>query len=218
MKNQWKTILMWSALIVPLNQPDSWQLLKFSNLPQNQTQFQKEGMRVLVSNSSSPIIHPFGKTTNIQAVKVKGVLKGRINLKDKKQGESGADDYEFKLGLVLQGNKRLNWGQRMIAADWIKKLYSLAPGGVGIDKILFLNAVQDKKLVSSSRQHPLSDLIFEQNVWYFEKEGDFLFDYTFTKPQKALALWISIDGDDTKSSYEMLINQIELILYEDKDI
>lgn len=204
------SILLWGALIIPLDKSDSWQILKFSNLPPHQIKFNEKGLLVNVVKSSSPLIHPLPQRMEVKALKVSGEIIGRLDLKGKTQGEKGADDFELRIGLVLQGNKNLNWAQRLVAADWIKKLHSLAPSQAGIEEILFLNAVQDKSLVSFERRHPLSDLLKEHYVWFVEKEGRFVFQHKFPHAQKTLALWLSIDGDDTRSEYQVLIDHIEL--------
>ncbi len=211
---------MFSLFLVPLDGDNRWELLKFSNLPENKTVFTGKEMKISVQSSASPIIYPFFEAKKVKKVTVRGRLNGRIQLNNKTQGESGADDFELRLGLVLAGNKKLNRFQKFIAADWIKRLHNLVPvnsrsnigpnsgSDNGIDKIFFLNAVQDKQKVGTSRVHPLSDLIMETYAWHMEREGNFDFSYLFDKEVKAVALWLSIDGDDTKSNFEVIIKNI----------
>ncbi|MCB0422601.1 MAG: hypothetical protein KDD61_16485, partial [Bdellovibrionales bacterium] len=82
--------------------------------------------------------------------------------------------------------------------------------GAGIDKIYFFNLVDQEALKGSERQHPLSEYIHEKNVWFQNEEGPFEFTHTLNKPLKILAIWISIDGDDTKSSFETSLSEIKL--------
>lgn len=195
-----KKLFLYSALIIPLNSTDSWQILSFSRLKPNVTTFTSKGMNVKVESSSNPMIYPFKTPQSIKSVKIKGELMGSLNLTNLRQGEKGADDFALKLGFVLVGTKKLNVFQKVIAAKWIKTLYGLAPKNMGIDKILFLNAVQDKEILNTERQHPLSELIFEKSVWLLNNEGNFAFEYNFDNEIQVLAIWLSIDGDDTKSN------------------
>ena len=41
-------------------------------------------------------------------------------------------------------------------------------------------------------------------------DGSFEFVRNFNPPTEVCAIWISADGDDTKSSFQTVINQIEL--------
>jgi hypothetical protein len=82
--------------------------------------------------------------------------------------------------------------------------------GAEIDRIYFLNAVQNKDLLGQQRQHPLSDLLYENNVWLLDKNGDFTLTYKLENPEKVIAVWLSIDGDDTQSSYTTTIKNLLL--------
>ncbi len=208
MKSGISKIILLGFVAIPLKDRGSWELLKFSSLPENKTTFSELGMSISVDKSASPIIYPLKKKSKVTALKVSGILRGRVNLHSKKQGTEGADDYELSIGLVLAGKKTLGTFQKMVAAKWIKKLYSLAPEGQGIDNILFLNATQKEFASTKERQHPLSELILKKDIWHLKKEGEFNFIHKFKKPKEVLAVWLSIDGDDTKSKFEILIKDI----------
>ncbi|MGB5580750.1 MAG: hypothetical protein WBM68_09325, partial [Woeseia sp.] len=126
------------------------------------------------------------------------------------QGEQGADDFVLKFGIVEAGDRRLNWLQRRIAADWIKQLFKLAPPDSGVSRINFLSTTQQKNLLGSSRTHPLSELLFENRILYLDSTGPFEMSYDFAEPVEALGLWLSIDGDDTGSSFDLHISDIAL--------
>jgi hypothetical protein len=98
----------------------------------------------------------------------------------------------------------------MISADWVKTLYGLAPADAGIDRILFLNAVQEQSQLGQQRRHPLSDLVYERNVWLLDRSGPFELHYDFESPRDVVAVWLSIDGDDSRSTYSTLISRLSL--------
>jgi len=205
-----KPLLLASAIVLPLHDPDNWQLLEYSNLPANRVEFRDRGMLVSVERSASPIVYPLDSISRVTRVSVSGELTGLLDIDPGRQGQAGEDDFSLKVGLVIAGEKRLNFLQRIVSADWVKTLYGLAPADAGIDRILFLNAVQDKSQLGLQRQHPLSDLIYERNVWLLDRSGPFELHYDFESPRDVVAVWLSIDGDDSHSTYSTLISRLSL--------
>lgn len=204
-------LLLAGAFALPLQQQDRWQVLEYSSLPANRVEFGASGMTVGVSRSASPIIYPLPDSRPVRAVEVRGELSELLNLGGKVQGPAGADDYCLKIGLVLAGDKTLNFFERLASPRWIRTLYALAPEGSGIDHILFLNAVQGEHLLGNQRQHPLSSLIHERNVWLVDRSGPFELRYELETPREVVAVWISIDGDDSASDFTVLIRNLVLI-------
>ncbi len=205
-------------IIVPLTNKTNWQILKFSKLPANEVEFTDQGLKVKVKKSSSPIIFPLERPTKIYGFKARGkILSGNLKISKKGiQGSKKADDFVFKLGLVQKGKETLSWMRRQVAASWVIKLFSLAPKGTGIKNIRFFNIVQYKEDVGKKRTHPLSDLLVEENVAAIIKEsGEFKMQQSFTPPAndpiETLAVWLSVDGDETGSEYQVLIEDISLI-------
>ena len=208
-----RQIILCSAFLIPLQEKDKWEDLKFSKINPHKLEFSKSGMKINVNSSAMPLIYPFKKVIKIKEVSIEGERKGKLNLNPKlKQGAKKNDDFALKFGLVIPGDKTLPFYKRAFAPQWIKRLFDLAPKDMGVDHISFINAVEDPKLKGESRIHPLGDgLIKENNVWILNKEGKFNFTYKFNPPVSAAAIWLAIDGDDTKSKYEMILNKIELI-------
>ncbi len=213
MKCGWQHRLLWAALVIPLS--NGWTSLHFRKIEPNQVSY-GTSLKVSVKSSSSPLLYKLPlndkkQPREFKSIHVRGHIKGRLNLPlDKRQGEKGADDFLFKIGLVVPGPHRLGFFQRKLAADWILKLESLAPSNMGLDRVEFLTMVQDKRLLGQSRKHPLSDLLVEKYVQVQEGNGDFTLDYTFPEPIPAVALWLSADGDDTQSKFELQVDHLEL--------
>ena len=178
-----KTMIFAAAFAVPLQQMNDWQLLQYSSIAPNQVSFAQEGMTVKVMGSASPIIYPLDEARLVRRIEVSGTLNELLTLDAEKQGLKGHDDFSLKIGLVVAGDKTLNGMQKLFTADWVRRLFELAPEGGGIDSIYFLNAVQASTRLGQQRQHPLSDLIFENNVWLLDKPGDFAMAHTLDKPR-----------------------------------
>lgn len=201
-----------TSLEIPLKSSQNWIELKYSSLPANKVSFTSQGLSIEVENSASPLIYPLPKETKIKAIQIHARVEGSLSdFKNKTQGAKGADDFTLRLGLVESGNKTLSIWKKPFAASWVKKLFSLAPKGSGIEKILFLNVPQNSDLTGKSRVHPLSDLIEEIFLSPADSKRLIRINHSFKKPLKTVALWISSDGDDTQSKYRIVISKIKLI-------
>ncbi len=206
-----KSVFLFASFMIPLNDQGAWQVLKYRKLSSNKVVFGSSGLEIGVKNSASPVIYPFSKIQKVRGVRILGRVTGHLNIaKGTVQGDQLADDYQVRVGFVLKGQKRLNAIQKMLAADWIVKLYELAPPEVGIDKIYFLNATQIASSLGRYRKHPVSDLLEERVLWRLPEDGDFSLEHRFSEINEVLALWLSSDGDDTKSEYLVQISKIEL--------
>lgn len=210
--NKISNYILLAAFAIPFNASE-WQTLSYSSLPEHKLEFKTDSLQVGVKKSAMPLIFPLKSKPNVSSICISGVKKGHINLEHpKKQGQEGLDDFAIRLGLVEKGSETLNWFQKKIAASWVLKLFSLAEKDEGINKIHFFTAAQDKSLVGNQREHPLGKgLMLEKNIWHLDKsQEEFEFSYKLDKPIESLAIWLSIDGDDTKSSYEIDIKSLSL--------
>jgi len=205
-----KSLLLAGAIVLPLQDQGNWQLLEYSNLPANQVEFLDRGMLVSVNQSASPIVYPLDEPTRVSRISVSGELTNLLNVGPGSQGLAGEDDFSLKVGLVVAGDRRLNFMQRMISPGWVRALHALAPEGSGIDRIVFLTAVQHQSQLGQQRQHPLSDLIYERNVWVLDRSGPFELHHELDSPLDVVGVWLSIDGDDSRSTYSVLISSLTL--------
>lgn len=205
-----RAMLLAGFIVLPLQQPDGWQLLEYDRLPPHRVEFGEAGMRVAVNASASPIIYPLPAPAVVYRVAVSGRLEGLLDLPAGPQGEAGADDFSLRVGLVLAGERRLNIFERMLSARWVRRLHELAPAGGGIDRVLFLNAVQDRRQLGRARVHPLSPLLHERNVWLLQHSGAFELDHELEAPVEVVALWLSLDGDDSRSRFVVLLEDLRL--------
>jgi len=199
--------LLFAALVVPLDQA-SWSLLSYKNIPAHQISH-ADGISITVDASAGPLVHKFATPVHIERISVTGTFTGQVQT-SAKLGAPGADDFPLRIGLIVAGKKRLNFMQRLAAPDWVKKLYALAPEGTGIEKIHFLNfTTQTQEADFTSRSHPKSELIEERVVGRFV-DGKLQQDVNVEIDGTVLGLWLSVDGDDTKSRFSTTIKKITL--------
>jgi hypothetical protein len=188
-----------------------WFDLSYSSIPKNETTFEKDHLSIRVNKSAGPLVFSLDQPVMINQIELELELEGDILLHGSKQGSKGFDDFHFRIGMVLEGDKKLGFFQAAVAPKWIKTLYSLAGKDQGIDRIHFYNVYVDESLKDKKREHPLSDLLVEEFAIPYEKSINYKSKLDLKK--KVLALWISSDGDDTKSSYLVKIKKIKLWAY-----
>lgn len=200
-----------AALEVPVGNLDGWTSLTFNKIPANEVGVDAGHLSISVRRSASPLVFKLQKPTAVSRVTVRARWTGALNLPaGAVQGDKGVDDFVLKLGVVEAGERTLSWLQRKVAADWIKQLFRLAPKGSGVERINFLSTTQQAELVGSEREHPLSDLLYETRLTKLDGPGEFTLDHEFAEPVTVLGLWISSDGDDTGSSFDVEIESITL--------
>jgi hypothetical protein len=197
------------TLRVPLNDERRWHALKYDKRTPHTLRFTESGLEISVRRSAMPLLCPLPQAVRVNSIHVKGRIIGSIEVTPEKQGKKGYDDYSLRVGLVEPGATTLTARERRAAADWVKALFDLAPAGRGITKVHFLNLGVDRSEIGRTRQHPMSKLLEEEVVAAPQSDGSFDFVRVFSPPMEVCAVWISTDGDDTKSSFQTIINQLD---------
>ena len=201
-----------SAESIPL-ESKYWNILAYKSIPANEVLDTKSGLLIKVASSASPIIYPFKSSATIKSLSVKLHTSGELNLNGLTQGQEGADDFLFRIGLVYSGQKQLSFFEKTFAPTWIKKLHALAKDGQGISHIEFFNLASQSSLLGKSRTHPLSELLKENFIQVSTKKEQtlhFKISSNDISNKKVLALWMSIDGDDTKSNFSITIEELTI--------
>jgi len=198
-----------SSLDLSFNEED-FEVLSYSSIKPNHYTFTDQALKISVDGSASPLIYPINAPKKFQKLRFTAKKTGALNLKSSRQGSEDNDDFSLKIGLVFDGDKTLNFFQRAVAASWITTLHDLAPQGTGISKIHFYSIYQDESLANTSRQHPLSDLLYEEYVGKPDDSGNIEVAVDIEEDKKVLAVWISADGDDTQSKYQVELSSLSL--------
>lgn len=197
------------TFVLPLDQTNGWQFLHYRKIPPNTFRCTAAGLVIGVTNSAAPAIFPLTTTLRVSEFYVSGKISGSLKVPPAKQGDKGFDDYTLRVGLVEPGTRTLHWREKLVAADWVKKLFSLAPPGVGINKIHFFNVGVGAAQIGRSRVQSSSDLMEQTVVAAPDATGRFAFTNRVVGPIKVVAVWISSDGDDTHSSFAVTLNKVE---------
>lgn len=202
---------LFAALVIPTNSLTDWNTEKFSGVPKNETTVSSNGLLIQVKSSAGPVIFPLKSKIKILGFKISGEFQDLPKISNPSlQGEKGFDDYPLRLGFVVPGERKLSGFKKMMAAQWVKNLYEQVKDEGGIDSVRFFNVTQNPQQVGKTRTHPASELFQEEFFAEAKHSGSFTYDYQFEKPLEAIAIWLSIDGDDTKSTFNVLISSLEL--------
>lgn len=211
MKKLFPQSILMAVIALPTQVKDQWELETYSRIPVNDVNFAAEGIRIKVRKSASPLVYPLPQAGKISGFKITGEFFGLPQLADvSRQGDKGADDYALRLGLIVPGSKQLTGIRKLLAPAWVKNLYQKMPKGLGLEGVHFFNITQNPAQVNSSRVHPASELIREEFIALVSKTGPFQYEYRLKEAQTAVALWLAVDGDDTQSSYDVVISGLEL--------
>jgi hypothetical protein len=205
-------VVLAGTLILPLTQTNGWQFLKYRHIPPNTFRCTSTGLVIGVTNSAAPAVFPLTNELHITKLIVSGIISGSLKVPPDKQGQKGFDDYTLRVGLVEPGTRTLNWWDKMEAADWVKRLFALAPPGKGIGKIQFFNVGTDAAQIDRSRMYSSDGLMEQTVVAVPDGDGRFAFTNNFSTPLKVIAVWISSDGDDTHSSFAVTLNKLEFTM------
>jgi hypothetical protein len=196
--------------VVPLTDGDGWQVLTYRKIPGNLARFTQGGLEIRVMRSASPVIYPLPAPLRVQRLRVRGRIEGALNVTAKTQGQQGFDDYALRVGLVEAGPRRLGFFERRFAPEWVRTLFSLASSDAGISQVRFFNLGVAPDQIGTQRRHPLSDLLHEEIVAVPTRDGTFEIAVSFGTAIQTVALWISADGDDTNSAFDVTLESIEL--------
>ncbi len=181
-----------------------WTELKYNNFSPNKVEYLTDSLKVNVDSSASPLVYKLDQVLEVSSFDV--ILKINGDLPESKEFE---DDSFFRLGLVVLGDNHLGAVGKLFAPKWAQELFKLAPDGAGLDKIYFFNIARSKNQLDKERINPASKYMFEKVIAVRDGEAQEV-KYTLSKPLDTAALWISIDGDTTKSKFTTEIKSIKL--------
>lgn len=200
---------------LPVNQTNGWQFLKYRKILPNTFRCTPTGLVIGITNSAAPAVFPLTNELRVVELQVSGRISGSLKIPPRHQGEKGFDDYALRVGLVESGTRTLSWWEKRTAADWLKKLFALAPPDKGIGKVHFFNVGTDASQIGHGREYSNGVPMQQTAVTVPDDTGHFTFTKRFARPLNVIAVWISCDGDDTHSRFAVTIERAELATVKD---
>ena len=204
-------MLLFATVAIPTQTLIGWQIEKFSHIKPNLVSASQNGLTITVNRSASPLSYKLAAPMPITGFQISGEFKGLPHFSDvSKQGQRGFDDYALRVGFVVPGSKRLSGLKKFFAAAWVKHLYRELPAGAGLDHVQFFDVTQNPDQIGHEHVSPSSNLIREKVFADVKAPGPFIYKYKLSAPLTAAAVWISVDGDDTKSNYTVTIRDLKI--------
>lgn len=194
------------AFQVPLGLKN-WESVSYDGIKPNSYSQSSDGLKIKVDKSSSPLVLKLNAPKQVSAIKIRAKLEGSINYQAS-PGSKSSDDFPLRLGLITKGKNNLNFFQRSFAPNWVIKLSKLGEeyGGFGrIQTYLFYLTPPD----FSEREHPLSEYFYEIKAEPF-KSNELDAKIALDAPLEVIGIWLSSDGDDTKSSFTVSLLELRL--------
>lgn len=212
--DSWNSGALCALLTLPVAEPQGWQLLKFDRIPANEVRHTAAGLELEVRKSAGPLVHVLREPARVTRLEVRGRFTGSLRVPPDKHWTKGFDDALLRVGLVEPGGRALTFVERRTAPEWLRKMDDvLGPKG-GVRRIHSFNLATEAQQVGRVRVHPASDLFLERIVAAPQPDGRFWIAHDLPSPLLTTALWLHADGDDTGSSFRVVVEQVQLTIAE----
>ncbi|MBX2867124.1 MAG: hypothetical protein KTR18_00505 [Acidiferrobacterales bacterium] len=185
-----------------------WHLLSYRGIPSHTISNTQGALSVSVKRSASPLITLLDNPRSVKELDIKATIVGDLVLSEVTQGNKGADDFRLRVGLIFAGHTVVDPFQLSVAPSWIKRLHTLLPKNLGVSHVQFWNTYLDASLANQQRIHPTTDRWRENFVLEVDAEGKIQQRLEISETAKLLGIWISSDGDDTGSCFEVKIERL----------
>jgi hypothetical protein len=193
------------AVDIPLSQ-SSFKEVTFEDIPPTAYAFKDGSLSASVNNSSSFLLLPFDKVTELKGFSFQWKKEGAVKVSTAEQEQSKkGDDFYFRLGLILSGEAPFI---PFFAPSWIKAIRDHAK--LPSDRITYY-VVGAKSAVGSTWKSPYSGSIDYFSVASTEHEEWNTAELSLKKNLKVVGLWLMADGDNSKSKFEVHVKQLKLI-------
>lgn len=194
--------LLTNAEIVLPFEKSKWIEINMDKTPPNKVQYKAAAINVAVNSSASLLVYKFDQPTDLSSFEINMNINGKLN----PTKDAFEEDSYMRFGFVVLGDHQMGAMGKMFAPKWVLQLFELAPEGKGLEKIYFYNMAENKDLIGQERVSPLSKHMLEKVISGRES----IFKYSLPKPVKTVAVWLNIDGDDTKSKFSTEITGIKV--------
>lgn len=209
--------LLFAAIMIPMSASE-WKILEYGKIPPNKVVFADGKMLVSVNKSNNPIVYPLKEITEITGFEVDLKITGSTPL-PMADGEKWDDDAIFRIGVVAEGERTMGRVAAFFSPNWVKELFKMAPKESGIDKIYFYNVGRPPQTVGQTRIFPGSRNLVAEEIIAIAQEGkaDYKLKHKLKKPLRVAGLWLSMDGDSTKTKFQVDVSRISLITKESEE-
>jgi len=197
-----------ATVVVPLDRAEGWIEWGYRGRPNHAITRSPSGLAVNVRGSAGGLAYRLPAPAVVRRIRATGRIDGSLAVDPARQGLEGHDDFALRVGLVVRGDKRLGFLERRLVPAWVRHLHDLAPRGTGISHVHFFNVGAPGSAVGRERTHPLNELLRETIATVLQADGGFDLEVTPPAAAETLAIWLSMDGDDTRSTFTVRLTSL----------
>lgn len=199
-----------ALFLMPLT-GDRWIHLPFEKIEPNLVDHRDGRLTIQVEGSASALLGKLTEGTRVSRLEVTGTFTGRLDLPEDRLWIKGYDDAILRVGVIESGDQRLSALQRSLAPDWLRQVEDqFRDTGNGVGIIHCAELMPEPGWVGKSRINPAAKLFHEKIVAAPGEDGRFHLVAEFDPPIAALGLWLQADGDDTGSSFTVVIDGLSI--------
>ncbi|MEM6916454.1 MAG: hypothetical protein AAF491_07805 [Verrucomicrobiota bacterium] len=207
------THLLFVSTIFSFLASEAWQEVSFPDIDPNSTSYHGGVLRVEVDHSASPLLHLFSERKEVRSLRITGRVSGDWKFSTSHDWSASPDDALLRVGLIENGNRRLNALEKLAAPNWLKDLDKATQSfGNGIGTIRCFHLMPEKKWIGQTRTNPNADIFLETVAASPSEDGAFEIEVQLDSPIESLGIWLLADGDDSGASFTVEIHSLELNL------
>ncbi len=193
-----------SARQLTFNSLDTWKEIRFNGIPPTEYTASRAGLQIKTRQSSSALLNIFEHIEVFQGFSVEGHSDGSILL------SKADEDFALRIGFLVPGTLDISWLDKLFLPGWVKELKTSNPG-FQFKELRLWNFKVKQEPSNSKITSKKSKFVVEKNDQLTWEKTEFSATINFENQMECFGVWIQSDGDDSKSSFDLSLNKVNLI-------
>ncbi len=198
--------------IAALGAAADWHALQFRRIPPIQHHVKNDQITLEVKTSAGGLVRRLPRGTRVKSLVVTGSVRGELEVDENRLWERGHEDAYLRVGLIVQGGRSLSTLERLMAPAWICTMDDvLCADGSAPSAIRNHLLVPHASWIGKQRPNPNMKQLMDHIVATPGADGRFKMRVDLPEALDLVGLWLMADGDDSGSSFTVLVDSLELI-------
>lgn len=200
-----------ASITLAIGVPSDWHSLSFRSIPPIQHKFERGNISLEANASAGGLVRRLPAGTHVKRFVVTGSVTGQLKVDEKRLWEKGNEDAYLRVGLITGGGRSLTTMERFVAPAWICTLNDvLCADGRAPSSIRNYLLVPHAAWIGKQRANPNMKQLVDHMTATPGADGRFTMTVDLPQPVDALGLWLMADGDDSGSTFKVVIDSIQL--------
>lgn len=201
-----------ASAISVLGMPADWHPLQFRRIEPIHSSVQSEKITLEVKSSAGGLVRSLPKETRVKSLVVTGSVKGELKVDADHLWEKGQDDAFLRVGLIVAGGRSMTTLERLMAPAWICTMDDvLCADGRAPSAIRSQLLVPHAAWIGKQRPNPHMKQLVDHIVATPGADGSFTMRVDLPETLELVGLWLMADGDDSGSTFTVVVDSLELI-------